>query len=138
MGFGVGSVNVVAVIAAFVDVRNMASTCAVGLIKQTRWWNGGYTYLHRDIPIYIVRNLSHLPARHVAFNTALAPWDEPLFEFGYRPERCYPQKGSRRRPSADLCLFIRDGTCKPQPEHATNAGNNLLPDSLRGSGPQAE
>jgi GPI mannosyltransferase 3 len=107
-------------IAAFVDLRDMASTCAVGLIN-VRWWEtGGYTYLHRDIPIYLVESSGQLPAMRISFNTALAPADEPLETFGYRRDRCYAQHGSISRPLPELCLFVRDGGCVPQPELALN------------------
>jgi hypothetical protein len=70
-------------IAAFGDLHSMASTCAVGLIDVSWWRTGGYTYLHRDIPIYIVRDLADLPDMHTAFNAALAPAGESLDELGY-------------------------------------------------------
>lgn len=113
--------NQSAEIAAFAGLRETGSGCAVGLVNVKWWETGGYTYLHRDIPIYLVEDPAQLPAMHAAFDTVLAPSDEHLQSFGYRRQDCYARQGASDHPAPEVCLFVRDGGCDSRPELTINS-----------------
>jgi GPI mannosyltransferase 3 len=93
-------------LAAMSDLRDRSSMCGLGLIDVPWYTTGGYTYLHRPIPIYPVPDHA-IGTMRDAFNVALAPKELPLQPLGFHRERCYSDKA---------CLFGRLGTCTAQPD----------------------
>jgi hypothetical protein len=74
--------------------------CGISYVDSAHAWTGGYTYLHRDVPVFFdldPRDLAaanYLIARH---QTKLPPGWRPLGAYG------------------DYTLFHRDGACGPVP-----------------------
>jgi len=83
--------------------------CGLGLIELAPVWTGGYTYLHRDVPVLMIpvrtlRNLS--PEGLGPVNYLVSPLSVGR-----------PEGYSRVAVSNDLGLFRRSGTCSPPPEN---------------------
>jgi hypothetical protein len=93
------------------DLRDRPGLCGVGLLGIPWHDSGGYTWLHRNVPIYPVRTPDDLDAAWDAFNSALAPKDAPLPALGFRRERCY---------AGGFCAFHRAGPCTARPDRAVN------------------
>lgn len=85
--------------------------CGVALAMLPWWWTGGYTYLHRDVPIYLLQEARDGPATAGGFNAVIAPADvvPHLPEFTVR--RCWP----------GACLAERAGGCRTVPGEPINA-----------------
>jgi hypothetical protein len=89
--------------------------CGIGLVG-IEWFAGGYTHLHRPVPMYIYNqpyfgpHIETLDARQTgAFNYALTTGRKPLSpEFAI--EQCW----------GGVCLQRRAGACVPTPEFEVN------------------
>lgn len=99
-------------IAGFADLRASQSVCGVGLVQVPWHKTGGYTHLHRNLPIYIVEDPDDLRSTRAAFNAALAPSRLQTELSGYRKTTCY-RRGT-------VCLYVRTGTCAPVQEATIN------------------
>ncbi len=91
-------------LAAFHEVRTLDSACGLALLDVDWFSSGGYTYLHREIPIFAVSNEAELVEIRAEANVVLARQPGPVAEPGYRQWRCF---------ESDLCLYVREGTCEP-------------------------
>jgi hypothetical protein len=98
-------------IKALASLRMSAPPCGLGLISVPWYYGGGYTYLHRNIPIYPIRSRDDPSGTSDAFDVAIAEKDAPLPPLGYRLERCY---------SGTVCVFRRSGTCVDRPDRMVN------------------
>lgn len=78
--------------------------CGVGLVLTSWIWTGGYTYLHRDVPIFLVVDQRDGIATAGGFNAVIAPAQimPNLPEFTVR--RCWPE---------GMCFADRPGACRP-------------------------
>lgn len=87
------------------DLARDPRTCGVGL--GIPWYfSGGYTYLHRNIPILEVPKPQDLKLLQGHFNTLLAPALPRHQSIGpYQPDECY----------YGVCLYRRVGGCQPPP-----------------------
>lgn len=92
-------------IAGFADLRARQSVCGVGLVEVPWHKTGGYAYLHRNLPIYLVEDVEDLRFTRAAFNAALAPSKPEMEMNGYREATCYQH--------SKVCLYVRMGTCEP-------------------------
>lgn len=94
--------------------------CGVGLLAA--WsWTGGYSSLHRALPIYLLdwdRNTWNTEA----FDAWILPGGvlEPQ-RAGYRLVQCGPQNAAG---ATDLCLWVRGGECDDS--NATNEAQRVL------------
>jgi phosphatidylinositol glycan class B len=94
-------------------VHDMPTLCGVGLYGEEAWVRyGGYTYLHRPVPMYWPKDEAELTASAAAFDTLL--YDGTAPPPGFRPVRCFGQ----------ICLAHRTGGCEARampriwfPEH---------------------
>jgi GPI mannosyltransferase 3 len=84
-----------------------ASVCGVELL-DVPWGNtGGYTHLHRDVPISIATNpLPTASIGSIGDNVVLAPADKKLVSSVYTLMTC--SRGSR-----GICAYKRPGKCWP-------------------------
>ena len=97
---------------ALASLRMSAPLCGLGLISSVPWYfSGGYTYLHRNIPIYPIQSREDPGGTSDAFDVAIAEKDAPLQALGFRLERCY---------SDTVCVFRRSGTCVDRPDRMVN------------------
>ena len=68
------------------------------LIDNQPWWTGGYTYLHRPVPIYF--NLNHRESANYLIGNQ---------------DRIPPPGFSKIYENGKYALFHRPGTCVPDP-----------------------
>jgi len=99
---------------AAVALRHDGATCGVALWRV--WWasSGGYTYLHRPVPIYLPDRQPDprgaLVAHQATFNTILASsrLTAPLPD-AYRPVQCFGPQGLYGDDG--VCIWRRVGGC---------------------------
>jgi hypothetical protein len=76
--------------------------CGIAMVGYYREWMGGYTYLHRNVPIYF--DLDHL--------------EQTNYILGGKSESL-PDGWSPVETVGDFSLYRRDGTCFQDPEYKT-------------------
>jgi GPI mannosyltransferase 3 len=107
--------NYASLLAAFSDLRREDALCGIGLVAVNWYGTGGYAYLHRDVPLYVLNprdgSFDVWRAPWEAFNRVLAPIRMPLPDPRFSRMRCY---------SGEYCLLGRPGNCVPQPERSIN------------------
>jgi hypothetical protein len=86
---------------AFDRLSREADLCGVGIYDRFWWESGGYTHLHRDVPIVQVGSAAELAQAAPHFNALIAPRDSPGVPSGFTQLQCW--KG--------VCLLERGGTC---------------------------
>jgi len=81
-----------------------AHVCGVGIVSLGWAWTGGYTYLHKDVPVFEVQDRWSFQSYEPSFNTLLG------LDYG-------PQYGpfQKRRCWGDRCIYQRGGECVPPP-----------------------
>jgi hypothetical protein len=85
-------------------VHDMPSLCGVGLSGEEAWVRyGGYTYLHRPVPMYWPKDDAELTASAAAFDTLLYDGAPPP-QLGFTPVRCVGR----------ICIARRAGSCEPR------------------------
>jgi hypothetical protein len=75
--------------------------CGLTYLSSAHAWTGGYTYLHRDVPVFFDAN----PQSLAACNYAVGAPDEKL-----------PAAWKRISVHDKFALFRRDGPCAPPPK----------------------
>lgn len=97
------------ILPVFQSLSRDTTVCGVGL--RGNWgWSGGYTYLHRDIPIFRV-NSEEETARSAAFNVLVTTDRVSAHPATFTLDRCWEES----------CIYRRSGGCIPDPEHEINA-----------------
>jgi GPI mannosyltransferase 3 len=84
-----------------------APPCGVGLYGKNAWVRyGGYSYLHRPVPLFWPATPAELAAESAGFDTLLYDRDEhlPPSGLGFRPLRCFGHVCVARRPGACAAL----------------------------------
>jgi phosphatidylinositol glycan class B len=87
-----------------------SSVCGVGL-RGYWFWSGGYTNLHRNVPIVPVEDDSATAASSAAFNVLVTIDGVPGHPAGFALERCWGY----------ACIYRRAGGCLPDPAREINA-----------------
>jgi len=87
------------------------SVCGVALVGVHWSTTGGYTYLHRDIPLLAVHSSSQLQPLTPYFNAILGRPDLPDQLGPFVRGECWPT----------ACVFHRPGGCAPLPASAASA-----------------
>jgi hypothetical protein len=90
-------------LAAMSLAASLSSACAVGLYGEDGkdWvWYGGYTRLHRPLPMYWPKDEAALTAAAPAFNTLIYTAPPPP-ELGFGPRQCFGR----------VCVAERPGIC---------------------------
>jgi hypothetical protein len=97
---------------AFDRLSHDSSLCGVG-IYAVPWFNtGGYTHLHRNVPIVPVSDGSGLITNTAAFNVYIAPVEVSELPEGFRRTECWN----------GICIHRRSGVCAaPQRGSELNA-----------------
>ena len=91
-------------------VAHDTSVCGIGMYGRSAWgWYGGYSYMHRPIPMFWRKEASELAAAAPAFDVLLysigSGFSEPAMPPGFTKERCF----------GEACLAGRSGQCAPLP-----------------------
>jgi len=105
-------------------VHDMPTLCGVGLSGEEAWVRyGGYTYLHRTVPMYWPKDEAELTASAAAFDTLLYDGMPPP-QLGFTPVRCVGR----------ICIAHRAGSCEARampriwyPEHLRAIGLATAP-----------
>lgn len=84
--------------------------CGLGAVAVGWGWTGGYTYLHKDVPIYDVRTLEELAKYRNHFNYAISDEDNAAKLAPMVIEQCWDS----------TCLYRRDGPCEPPGDYSFN------------------
>lgn len=87
-----------------------SSVCGVGL-RGFWFWSGGYTNLHRNVPIVPVKDDAAVAASSAAFNVLVTIDGVPGHAAGFALERCW----------GHACIYRRAGGCLPNPAGEINA-----------------
>lgn len=92
---------------AFQQLSRDPALCGVGFTGVTWWKTGGYSSLHRDVPIVAVSDEADIAKQAPTFNALVAPSATPGIPSSYAESGC----------SNGVCLYRRPGGCEtPQPE----------------------
>jgi hypothetical protein len=89
------------------------AACGIALYNTDWSSTGAYTYLHRNVPLYIVESFTapvKWPSVTPAFNRIIASPQDTDLPRQYRLHQC---KGGRE-PNAKLCIYQRQGGCNLQ------------------------
>jgi len=99
-------------IEAFLELSHSDSACGVGLWKIGWGWadTGGYTYLHRPIPVLDVQNDADFWRSQPRFNYVLAYPQSPPPGSAYQRRACWDAGLPGR---TKLCLYRRPQGCGP-------------------------
>jgi hypothetical protein len=88
---------------AFDQLSRDPTLCGVGVYKID-WWNtGGYTHLHRNVPIVLLRQASELEEGQRSFNAVVTGGSLPDRKDGFELAGCWN----------NVCLYRRPGPCTP-------------------------
>lgn len=88
-------------------------SCGIAILES--WaWTGGYSSLHRDVPIHLPRRSGPTRLNTKAFDMLIAPstWVPPM-QLGFKKVQCSTQL---TYSGEDLCLWRRAGACERNPE----------------------
>jgi len=91
--------------AAFDRLSREPALCGVGIYKAIWWESGGYTHLHRNVPIIPLGSAEQLSKDAPAINALIAPVDSPRLPPGFGRSQCWE----------GVCLYQRPGTCTAAP-----------------------
>lgn len=91
-----------AAISQFDRLAKNSSLCGIGLYRVAWFATGGYTHLHRNIPIFVATEDTDLSTIERSANVMLVPSAIPFQDGNYRREQC----------SDDLCAYIRPAGCE--------------------------
>ncbi len=99
---------------AMQELHDDPTVCGIGFIGTFVYVTGGYTYLHRDIPIYQAYRREDIGGFIPNVNVyvlAYKPELEQVNEFrGYQRQKCI----------SDVCIYRRPGGCKDRPGYHFN------------------
>jgi hypothetical protein len=97
---------------AFDRLSHDAGLCGVGIYDRMWWESGGYTHLHRDVPVIPMESAAELSKDAPAFSALIASRNSPGIPSGFTQSECW----------SGVCLLERSGTCTaPQPDEEINA-----------------
>jgi phosphatidylinositol glycan class B len=102
----------------FDKARMQTDICGLAAPAMNAYWTGGYTYLHRRVPLLWSGGRGDLAAA----NYAIANAAHPFFDARYRK---VAQQGG-------YALYRRDGSCAPPPPGSTTFGR-LSPVGIPGT-----
>ena len=86
---------------AFDRLSREAGLCGVGIYHAIWWESGGYTHLHRDVPIIPLESAAQLARDAGSINALIAPAHAPGVPSEFTPSQCWQ----------GVCLFERAGSC---------------------------
>lgn len=95
---------------AFNFLHDKSDLCGVGLL-DINYGIGGYTHLHRDVPL-IIPTKDNIAASFPAYNYALANSREKPEHWPYAIVKCWNED--------KICVYRRDGTCESMPDLEMN------------------
>lgn len=97
---------------AFAYLRQSPKLCGVGLSGFHWTLSGGYTYLHRPTPIYVLDRDDQLTSDSPSFDTLLAPPQTRALPPSFHKDRCFGTDA--RFQQSTICVYRRAGSCDPR------------------------
>lgn len=89
---------------ASIYIEHLSNVCGVGTAGIFWWDTHGYTFLHRDVPLYWPMNDREFARDFTGFNTLIAPAEMPGVA-AYGPPQCF----------GAICVAQRHGECASVP-----------------------
>jgi len=87
--------------------RSLPEMCGLGIYGWQAWDRfGGYTHLHRPVPMFWPKDEPALSESAAGFNTVLYRSPAPPGFYGYKPLQCF----------GEACVATRPGACEARPE----------------------
>ena len=87
--------------------RTLREMCGLGIYGLQAWDRfGGYTHLHRLVPMFWPKDEAALAANAAGFNTVLYRSPAPPASDGYKQMQCF----------GEACVAMRPGGCEARPE----------------------
>ena len=97
---------------AFDRLSREPGVCGVGIYRAMWWASGGYTHLHRNVPIIPAESAAQLAQDAPSINALIAPAASPDLPSGFVQSQCWQ----------GVCLYERPGTCtSPAADEELNA-----------------
>lgn len=90
---------------AFDRLSREPALCGVGIYHAIWWQSGGYTHLHRDVPIIPLESAGQLAKDASAINALIAPDNTPEVPHEFGKAQCWE----------GVCLYKRPGSCTTAP-----------------------
>jgi GPI mannosyltransferase 3 len=86
---------------AFRELSQDQALCGVALLRIGYNFSGGYTYLHRNVPIYLLPEDADLKELDTSFDAIVTPGALPAGVDGFERFGCWD----------GVCVYKRQGTC---------------------------
>ncbi|HEY1805295.1 MAG TPA: hypothetical protein VGG45_12545 [Terracidiphilus sp.] len=90
---------------AFDRLSRDPAVCGVGIYQAIWWQSGGYTHLHRDVPIIPLESVAQMAGDAPAINALIAPATSENLPTGFSKSQCW----------GGVCLYQRPGACAAAP-----------------------
>ncbi len=110
-----------AVLDAFVSVGRQPSLCGVGIVGIKSWRTPGYTYLHRNVPMYLLP-ADEIARRKASFNYLIASQDSPVGTADFTRMSCAANAGFSADTRSAICVYRRPGPCVASTERPLQDG----------------
>jgi hypothetical protein len=99
---------------ASTSLRHVPNLCGVAVQDLPYWESGGYSHLHRPVPLYLL-DQKQIAGSAAAFNAILAPAAAPP-PGPYRKLSCHALPGQTSGSgylfgTPRVCSYVRDGSC---------------------------
>lgn len=95
---------------AFSALSREETVCGVAGVGLGWSYTGGYTYLHRDVPLFDIRTKTDFAAQQQHFNWAVSLADNGDTMGDFKRGDCW----------GEMCLFHREGPCAPAGDYSIN------------------
>ena len=102
---------------AFDRLSRDPAPCGVALYRFGWFQSGGYTHLHRNVPLFWISSSDILAQRTATYNAIVAPAQSSSLPPAFKQLQC----------SHGFCLYFRNGAC--QPPRREDTLNGYLEDS---------
>lgn len=86
---------------AFKTLSTEQTLCGVGVLGITWFWTGGYTYLHRNVPIFQIEKKNDFDKFSPSFNYLVSTVPVPSSNQNYTVQKCW----------GETCLYKRPNSC---------------------------
>ena len=93
------------------DLSADEALCGVGIVGDPWYEEAQYTYLHRNVPIYLISDTSALMKTKQSFNAMLSRASINPGSIGFERMKCV----------REVCLYERPGGCTPNSQYEINA-----------------
>jgi phosphatidylinositol glycan class B len=100
---------------AFRDLSHDLSVCGVAIVQDHWFYYGGYTYLHRDVPVYVIPRTEQVRDMERSFNAMVTPAALPYQCGNFQLLKC----------QGGVCTYRRTGSCEPNKESKYEINNVL-------------